>query len=147
MERFIPISALAGGLLIGAAAALMLLLKGRIAGISGILGGLIDSLFGPSHGDTSWRALFLIGMMAAPLLVMSVRGDIPEIKAEVSLPMLVLAGLLVGFGTRLGSGCTSGHGVCGLGRRSARSLAATLTFMLTGATTVFVLRHVLGGRP
>lgn len=141
MQNFTPLTALAGGLLIGASAALMLWLKGRIAGISGIAGGLMQ----PSHGDTSWRALFLLGMMAAPLLVMLTRGDVPRIPGTVSDRPLILAGLLVGFGTRLGSGCTSGHGVCGLARRSKRSLVATLTFLASGALTVFVVRHLLGG--
>ena len=141
MHNFTPLPALAGGLLIGTAAALMLLLKGRIAGISGIVGGLLQ----PTHGDSSWRALFLVGMMTAPILTMLYSGHLPEVTATVSDRTLVIAGLLVGFGTRLGSGCTSGHGVCGLARRSKRSLVATLTFIGTGALTVWVVPHLLGG--
>jgi hypothetical protein len=141
MHDFTPLPALAGGLLIGAAAALMLWLKGRIAGISGIVGGLLQ----PSHGDTSWRALFLVGLIGAPLLLALARGHVPTVSSPAPDRALIMAGLLVGFGTRLGSGCTSGHGVCGLGRRSLRSLVATLTFIASGALTVFVVRHLLGG--
>lgn len=143
MHNFTPVAALAGGLLIGASAALMLLLKGRIVGISGIIGGLLR----PFYGDASWRVIFLIGMMTAPLGMLAVTGRLPQVVAAVSDRTLILAGLLVGFGTRLGSGCTSGHGVCGLARRSQRSLVATLTFMSAGALTVFVMRHVLRGSP
>ena len=141
MHNFTPLPSLVGGLLIGSAAALMLLLKGRIAGISGIIGGLLQ----PSRGDTSWRVLFLVGLVAAPLLVMLVTGQLPEVHSQASSRLLIIAGLLVGFGTRLGSGCTSGHGVCGIGRRSVRSVTATLIFISTGALTVFVVRHILGG--
>ena len=140
MHNFTPLSALIGGLLIGSAAALMLLLKGRIAGISGIVGGLLQ----PSQGDTSWRGLFILGMMAAPLVLLAA-GRLPQMTTVASDRTLVLAGLLVGFGTRLGSGCTSGHGVCGLARRSKRSLVATLVFMASGALTVWIVRHVIGG--
>jgi hypothetical protein len=142
MHNFTPIPALIGGLLIGVSAALMLLLKGRIAGISGIVGGLLQ----PSHGDTSWRGLFVLGMMAVPLVLMAA-GRLPAMTTPASDRALILAGLLVGFGTRLGSGCTSGHGVCGLARRSKRSLVATLTFMASGALTVWVVRHLIGGAP
>jgi len=143
MHHFTPISALIGGLLIGSAASLMLLLKGRIAGISGIIGGLLH----PSAGDASWRVLFLIGMMTAPLGHLLWTGRLPEITSDVSNRTLIMSGLLVGFGTRLGSGCTSGHGVCGLARRSPRSLVATLTFILSGALAVFVSRHLIGVTP
>jgi hypothetical protein len=143
MHHFTPISALIGGLLIGVSAALMLLLKGRIAGISGILGGLLH----PSAGDASWRALFLVGMLSAPLAYLLWTGHLPQVNATTSYRTLVIAGLLVGFGTRLGSGCTSGHGVCGLGRRSRRSVGATVTFMTMGAVTVYVTRHLLGVSP
>ena len=143
MPHFTPYSALLGGLLIGTAASLMLLLKGRIAGISGIVGGLLH----PSKGDASWRALFLIGMMTAPLGALLVTGHLPEISAQASTRTILLSGLLVGFGTRLGSGCTSGHGVCGLARRSPRSLVATLTFIASGALAVFLSRYVFGGTP
>lgn len=143
MHNFTPVPALTGGLLIGTSAALMLLLKGRITGISGIIGGLLHA----SHGDASWRALFLIGMMTAPLWVMLATGQLPQVHAAASDRTVLLAGLLVGFGTRLGSGCTSGHGVCGLARRSKRSIVATLTFMGSGALTVWVVRHLIGGAP
>ena len=143
MHNFTPGTAVIGGLLIGAAATLMLLLKGRIAGISGIIGGLLH----PSHGDSSWRAMFLLGMMAAPLGSLLWFGKLPEATVTASSRMLIIAGLLVGFGTRLGSGCTSGHGVCGLARRSQRSLVSTLTFIATGAIAVYASRHLLGGMP
>jgi uncharacterized membrane protein YedE/YeeE len=132
------ISALAGGVLIGLSAALLLLWIGRIAGISGILGGLLRR--GP---DRAWRAAFLAGMMGAGALAMHAMGQATPSPA--SPPLLLLAGLLVGYGTSLGNGCTSGHGVCGLGRLSVRSLAAVLVFMATAFATVYVARHVLGG--
>ena len=130
---------LAGGALIGASAALLLLANGRIAGISGILGGLL----GPSVRDWAWRAAFLIGLLTGPALFRLGAGHWPEIRIGASWPILVVAGLLVGFGTRLGSGCTSGHGVCGLARLSPRSLAAVATFMAAAIVTVFVARHGL----
>lgn len=136
--HFTPWSSLAGGVLIGIAAALLLLLNGRIAGISGILGGLLR----PAQGDTAWRASFLIGLLFAPALYALVsRYPTPTIEAGYAI--LLLAGLLVGAGTRYGSGCTSGHGVCGLSRLSPRSLVATLAFMGAGFVTVLVTRHVL----
>lgn len=143
MQSFTPLPALLGGLLIGAAAALLLLLIGRIAGISGLLGGLLQ----PVRGDLSWRLLFLLGMLSAPFLVLLGTGRFPAITAVASERQLIVAGLLVGFGTRLGSGCTSGHGVCGIGRRSVRSLVATVTFIAAGALTVLVLRHTAEGQP
>ncbi|MGB1952280.1 MAG: YeeE/YedE family protein [Marinobacter sp.] len=115
------------------------LLNGRIAGISGILGGLLT----PSRGDIGWRIAFMAGLIGAPLLWL-VAADMPAINVEASYPALIVAGLLVGIGTRYGSGCTSGHGVCGLSRLSPRSLVATLTFMAAGFVTVFLIRHVLG---
>jgi uncharacterized membrane protein YedE/YeeE len=132
------ITALAGGVLIGISAALLLLWIGRIAGISGILGGLLRR--GP---DRAWRAAFLAGLMGAGALAMHALGQATPSPA--SPPVLLLAGLLVGYGTSLGNGCTSGHGVCGLGRLSMRSLAAVLVFMATAFATVYVTRHVLGG--
>ena len=139
-NAFTPASALAGGALIGLAAALLWLLNGRIAGISGVLGGLLK----PVRGDIAWRVAFVLGIMAAPLVYALIATPVtPQIDA--SFPVLIVAGLLVGVGTRYGSGCTSGHGVCGLSRLSPRSLAATLTFMAAGFATVFVLRHLLGG--
>lgn len=135
--HFTPWTSLAGGVLIGAAAALFLLLNGRIAGISGILGGLMR----PVRGDVAWRAAFLAGLLFAPALYALVTR-IPAPTIEAGYPLLLLAGTLVGIGTRYGSGCTSGHGVCGLSRFSPRSLAATLAFMAAGFATVFALRHV-----
>lgn len=131
------IASLAGGGLIGASAALLLLLNGRIAGISGIAGGLLGRL----SADTPWRVAFLAGLLLGPLLFLLVAGDWPAVRFDVSWPLLVVGGLLVGFGTRLGSGCTSGHGVCGLARLSPRSLAAVLTFMAAAIATVFLVRH------
>jgi uncharacterized membrane protein YedE/YeeE len=135
---FTPWSALAGGVLIGAASALLLLLNGRIAGISGILGGLLTRA--PGAGNRAWRAVFIGALVAAPLLYRALAA-LPGPRIDASWPVLAAAGLLVGIGTRLASGCTSGHGVCGLSQRSPRSLAATLAFMGAGFATVFVLRH------
>lgn len=134
---------LVGGLLIGSAATLFLWLEGRIAGISGIVGGLLQG----SRGDIAWRMWFLAGLFLSPALILMVRGSLPAIQATVSTPTVLVAGLLVGIGTRIGSGCTSGHGVCGLGRRSPRSLAAVLTFIGTGMLTVWMMRHGAGGQP
>ncbi|WP_430910308.1 YeeE/YedE family protein [Methylobacterium sp. sgz302541] len=135
MNAFLP--ALAGGALIGASAALLLLANGRIAGISGILGGLL----GTAARDGAWRIAFLVGLLAGPALFRLTAGHWPEARIGASWPMLVAAGLLVGFGTRLGSGCTSGHGVCGLARLSPRSFAAVATFMAAAIVTVFLVRH------
>jgi len=140
MENFTPVSSLIGGLMIGASAALFLVLNGRIAGISGILGGLIP----PERGHVGWRLAFLAGMFIAPLAYVASGAALPAIELDASLPLLVVAGLIVGFGTRLGAGCTSGHGVCGIGRGSPRSIVATLVFMATAVATVFVTRHLLG---
>lgn len=136
---FTPVASLAGGALIGLAAALFVLLNGRIAGISGVLGGLLR----PVRGDVGWRIAFVLGLVGAPL-VYALFTAVPRARIDAGWPVLVLAGLLVGVGTRYGAGCTSGHGVCGLSRLSPRSLAATLTFMATGFATVFLLRHVIG---
>jgi uncharacterized membrane protein YedE/YeeE len=137
--HFTPWSSLAGGLTIGAAAAAFILLNGRIAGISGILGGLLR----PSGGDVGWRIAFVLGLIAAPLPYGALH-TLPVPTVDAGELTLVAAGLLVGVGTRYGAGCTSGHGVCGLSRRSPRSLAATAAFMLAGFATVFVVRHLLG---
>ncbi|WP_248800738.1 YeeE/YedE family protein [Pseudomonas sp. MWU13-2105] len=136
---FTPWSALAGGALIGLAAALFILANGRIAGISGLLGSLLQ------RGSEGWgeKALFLLGLLLAPLLWGAFHA-LPTIRFETGVPGLVLAGLLVGLGTRYGSGCTSGHGVCGISRLSPRSIVATLCFMAAGFATVHILRHVLG---
>jgi hypothetical protein len=138
-NAFTPWSALAGGVLIGIATAMFALLNGRIAGISGVLGGLLK----PRAGDVAWRAAFVIGLIGAPL-VYALFAALPAPRIAADYGALVLAGLLVGVGTRYGSGCTSGHGVCGLSRLSPRSLVATLTFMAAGFVTVFVTRHLLG---
>lgn len=137
-NAFTPWSALAGGLLIGLAAVLFVLLNGRIAGISGVLGGLLR----PSRGDVAWRAAFVLGLVAAPAVYLLFAAW-PRLTVNAGWVELVLAGLLVGVGTRYGAGCTSGHGVCGLSRLSPRSLVATLAFMGAGFAMVFVVRHVL----
>lgn len=139
MDTFTPFASLAGGALIGLAAALLLLLNGRIAGISGIAGGLLAA----ETGARAWRILFLLGLIAGAV-AMSWFGVAARPEIAAGWPLLVSAGVLVGFGTRLGGGCTSGHGVCGLGRLSGRSLVATLTFIVTGVLTVTALR-LLGG--
>ena len=137
-NHFTPWAALAGGVLLGLASALFILVNGRILGISGIVGGLLR----PKTGDAGWRISFVLGMLAAPVLYMLVAGPVPA-TIDAGWGTVVLAGLLVGVGTRYGSGCTSGHGVCGLSRLSPRSLAATLSFMGAGFAIVFLVRHVL----
>ena len=134
--HFTPWTSLAGGIMIGAAAAMFLLLNGRIAGISGILGGLLR----PKAGDISWRVAFVLGLVAAPLVYQLV-VPLPSVQIDAGTALLVVAGLLVGVGTRYGSGCTSGHGVCGLSRLSPRSMVATAAFMCAGFLTVFIVRH------
>ena len=136
---FTPASALGGGLMIGIAAAMLVLLNGRIAGISGIVGGLLR----PSRDDKAWRLMFIAGMLGAPLLYAAF-GSLPAITIDSGYPLLIVAGLLVGVGTRYAGGCTSGHGVCGISRLSMRSLFATLTFMAAGVVTVYLMRHVPG---
>ncbi|MET3431114.1 putative membrane protein YedE/YeeE [Herbaspirillum seropedicae] len=136
---FTPVTALAGGALIGLAAAILILANGRVAGISGILGGLLQ----PRAGDRAWRAMFLLGLLAAPLL-MRLGASLPPIRIDAGMGQIVLAGLLVGLGTRYGAGCTSGHGVCGLSRFSLRSAVATVCFMMAGFVSVYLLRHVAG---
>ena len=135
---FTPWSALGGGLLIGLAVALFVLFNGRIAGVSGIVGGLLR----PATGERGWRIAFLLGLVAAPL-VYTLAAPLPAMRIDAGTGTLIAAGLLVGIGTRYGAGCTSGHGVCGLARGSARSLAATLAFMGAGFATVFIVRHLL----
>lgn len=137
-SEFTPWASLFGGLLIGLSAALFVLFNGRIAGISGVLGGLLR----PLRGDVAWRIAFLVGLLGAPL-VYGTFATLPEARIDASTRILVVAGLLVGVGTRYGSGCTSGHGVCGLSRRSPRSLVATASFMLAGFVTVYVVRHLM----
>jgi uncharacterized protein len=139
-NAFTPGHALAGGVLIGLAATLFALLNGRIAGISGIVGGLLK----PTAGDILWRAAFVAGLLLAPAAYELLTGRLPRLHIQAGTALVVLAGLLVGVGTRYGSGCTSGHGVCGLARRSPRSVTATLVFMAAGFATAYVLRHLLG---
>jgi len=138
-NAFTPWAALAGGVLIGLAAAMFVLLNGRIAGISGIIGGLMN----PAHGDVWWRVAFVVGLIGAPLFY-SLISTLPQPQIDAGYGALIAAGLLVGIGTRYGAGCTSGHGVCGLSRLSPRSLVATAAFMGSGFATVFVMRHLLG---
>lgn len=139
-SHFTPWSSLAGGMTIGIAVAVFALLNGRIAGISGIVGGL----FRLQTGDIGWRIAFVAGLVAAPL-VWQLFHSLPTFQIDSGYGILALAGLIVGIGTRYGSGCTSGHGVCGLSRLSPRSIIATLAFMGTGFVTVYIMRHMLGG--
>jgi uncharacterized membrane protein YedE/YeeE len=137
--HFTPWDALAGGILIGLATALLLIANGRVAGISGILGGLLR----PSRGDIAWRVTFILGLFVAPLVWLTL-GAMPPAQIDHSPALLAAGGLLVGVGTRFGNGCTSGHGVCGIARLSPRSLLATVCFLAAGFVTVFIVRHVLG---
>lgn len=139
LENFTPWMSLAGGLLIGLATAMFLFFNGRIAGISGIVGGLLR----PVRGDLAWRIVFILGLIVSPF-VFSMAAPLPDIQIDADTGMLIVAGLLVGVGTRFGSGCTSGHGVCGLSRRSPRSMVATVSFMFAGFVTVYIFRHLLG---
>jgi uncharacterized protein len=139
VENFTPISGLIGGLLIGFAAALLLLLNGRISGISGIVGGLLS----PKSGDAGWRVVFVAGLLLGAFIYMLATGSAIPVMMQASLPIIVVAGLLVGFGTRLGSGCTSGHGVCGIARLSRRSIVATSVFMGVAILTVFLTHHLV----
>jgi hypothetical protein len=141
MNHFTPIPSLLGGILIGLSASMLLLFNGRVAGISGIFGGLLI----PKPGDVAWRALFLAGVLAGSLVIALLYPTAFPREAARSLPVVAVAGLLVGFGTRLGNGCTSGHGVCGLSRLSARSTVATVVFMTTGVASALLTNHVLGG--
>jgi uncharacterized membrane protein YedE/YeeE len=138
-NAFTPWASLAGGVTIGIAAAMFIVLNGRIAGISGILGGLLR----PVRGDVAWRVAFVAGLVGAPV-VYALFAQLPQPRIDAGSGALVLAGLFVGIGTRYGSGCTSGHGVCGISRFSPRSLVATAAFMLAGFATVFIVRHVVG---
>jgi uncharacterized membrane protein YedE/YeeE len=138
-EHFTPWASLGGGVLLGIASAMFVLLNGRILGISGIVGGLLA----PRMGDIGWRLAFLLGMGAAPMVFVAVMPAelLPVVRIDASEPVIALAGVLVGLGTRYGSGCTSGHGVCGLSRLSPRSLVATFSFMAAGFAIVYLLRH------
>lgn len=139
MQDFTPFSGLLGGLLIGLAVATLLLLNGRIGGISGIVGGLLAS----RTPEVGWRAAFVVGIIAGAFLYMAATGDTDVVSVRATLPAVIVGGLLVGFGTRLGSGCTSGHGLCGLARFSRRSAVATAVFFGVAILTVFLTRHVL----
>lgn len=139
MENFTPVSGLIGGLLIGLATAMLLLLNGRIGGISGIVGGLLAT----RTSEVIWRAVFVVGLLLGALVYVLATGGAIPVKMQASLPVLVVAGLLVGFGTRLGSGCTSGHGLCGIARFSKRSIVATAVFFSIAILTVYLTHHVL----
>lgn len=139
---FTPFQSLSGGALIGLAAVLLMAGLGRIMGATGVLAGVLQR---PGGADWSWRAALLLGMICGPAAFMAFTGAMPQITVPASLPMLVLGGFIVGVGVTFASGCTSGHGVCGMARLSPRSIAATLTFMATTAITVYVIRHVIGG--
>ena len=139
---FTPFASFGGGLAIGLGAVLLMLGLGRILGATGVLTGLV---FADNRDELSWRVAMVVGMIAAPGLIFALTGTMPDISVPVSPAMVVIGGVIVGFGASLGSGCTSGHGVCGLSRLSIRSLVAVPTFMATAAITVFVIRHVIGG--
>ncbi len=141
MENFTPLPSLIGGILIGLSATGMLVLLGRVAGISGIVGGLLAY----DKAEYRWRAAFVAGLLLGGAIAAAWIPDFLTMKLDRSPPTLIVAGLLVGFGSRLGSGCTSGHGVCGMARGSRRSIAATITFLVTGAMTAFVVQRLLGG--
>ena len=139
---FTPFASFGGGLVIGLGAVLLMLGLGRILGATGIMSGLI---FAENRDELLWRAAIVVGMLLAPGLIFAVTGSMPEVNVPISPAMIVIGGVIVGFGASLGSGCTSGHGVCGLSRLSARSMVAVPTFMATAAITVFLIRHVFGG--
>jgi uncharacterized membrane protein YedE/YeeE len=139
IENFTPVSGLIGGLLIGVAATMLLLLNGRLSGISGIVGGMLA----PKSSELGWRVAFVAGLLVGALAYVLATGGTILLEMQASVPVLVVAGLLVGFGTRLGSGCTSGHGICGIARLSKRSIVATSVFFVVAMLTVFLPHHVL----
>ena len=139
---FTPLTSFGGGLLIGLGAVLLMLGLGRIFGATGILSGTV---FFENRAEMTWRLALVVGMVSAPLVIFAVTGEMPDLTVPVSPAMIVIGGVIVGLGASLGSGCTSGHGVCGLSRLSVRSLVAVPTFMTTAAVTVFLIRHVFGG--
>jgi uncharacterized protein len=139
---FTPIASTIGGVLIGTASVLLMLTLGRIMGATGILAGFFTPA---SRDDFLWRAAMLAGMVTSPLIYLAMTGSFPAVEIPVSTPVLLIGGFIVGIGVTFGSGCTSGHGVCGIARLSPRSIAATLTFMAATAVTVYVIRHVIGG--
>ncbi|WP_316393676.1 YeeE/YedE family protein [Bradyrhizobium sp. 33ap4] len=145
MHDFTPLSGLAGGALIGLAAALLMLLTGRIAGVTGIVGGALQADTADRSADRSWRIAFIAGLIGAPLIAALFGAPLPRPAMNASLVVVAIAGLLVGFGTRMGNGCTSGHGVCGFARLSGRSIVATCIFILTAIATVAIVRHGIGG--
>ena len=138
---FTPLQSLAGGAMVGLSAVLLMAVMGRIMGATGVLAGLLRPV---ALTDWSWRAAVLAGMVSGPLALLLFRGQMPTVQVPVSTPMLIVGGFMVGIGVTFGSGCTSGHGVCGVARLSRRSVVATLTFMLTTAITVYIVRHVVG---
>ena len=139
MGDFTPYSGFFGGVLIGVAALLLLLANGRIAGISGIVAGLLE----PSFSDAAWRLMFIAGLWIGAIALILARGAPFAVALQASMPVMVVAGFLVGFGTRMGGGCTSGHGVCGIARGSKRSIVATIVFIATAMATVYVVRHLV----
>jgi uncharacterized membrane protein YedE/YeeE len=139
---FTPLQSLAGGVLIGAASVMLMAFLGRIMGATGILAGVLNPT---GWSDWSWRAAVLLGMVTGPAVVLLVTGQMPVVDVPVGMPALIVGGFIVGLGVTFGSGCTSGHGVCGMARLSPRSIAATLMFMATTTITVFIIRHVIGG--
>ena len=141
MENFTPVSALIGGGMIGLSAVILMAFNGRIAGISGVFSGIA---FAP-RGDKLWRILFVVGLVIAPLIYQVISGRAPAFNLDANTPLIIVGGLLVGFGTRLGSGCTSGHGICGISRLSPRSIVSVLIFMAAGVLTVIAAKAVLGG--
>ncbi len=143
MDNFTPLTSLLGGVLIGLSAVVLMLLNGRIAGVSGITVGMLSRA--TSTPDRGWRIAFVAGIIIAPLALMVVNGARPEIVFVAPVPVMILAGLLVGFGTVLGNGCTSGHGICGISRLSTRSIIATAVFMAAGFATTFIVHHVIAG--
>lgn len=141
MENFTPVSASVGGALIGLSAVILMGMNGRIAGISGVFSGVVFA----ENGDKLWRALFVIGLVLGPVVYTLLKGEAPAFELSAGIPLIIAGGLLVGFGTRLGSGCTSGHGVCGLSRLSPRSMASVALFMGAGMATVAIARLAFGG--
>lgn len=142
MTDFTPVQSLFGGALIGIAAVLLMAFHGRIAGLTGILSGLLPPAIAR---DWQWRVAFLVGMIAAPIVYRLATGHAPDFQSSASTAVILIGGIIVGIGVTFGSGCTSGHGVCGLARFSPRSLAAVITFMVSTAMTVYVTRHLIGG--
>ncbi len=144
ISGFTPLSAAIGGALVGASAVLLMALNGRIAGVSGIVAGVMAPIRGEGRAELSWRLAFVAGLVLAPLLVSVARGELLAVSTPHPTWMMALGGLLVGYGTRLGSGCTSGHGVCGIARLSRRSFAATGMFMASAVVTVFIVHALMG---